>query len=252
MKRVIVASVTACCSRCGECPQLVNSGLRSADTATAANDGARTFSGAGGVVRYRIERRRRARTWIGGRRAGNTGNQDSEERAFAEPAGDRHAAAERLGELPYDAQPKADAARAARAARSELVEGIEDVFHLLGGNAGPRIRHVDRYPPGLGEVGVHGDRAHLGELDGVVHQVANDLLELHAIRLDLGDFRVDRHGQPDVGAAQASALERLDIVEERREREAIDDERDPARAQAGEVEDARDELELVARVAVYG
>src|SRR5207249_2868477 len=229
-------------------------GLRGADGGTAANraHGARTSTGGGGVARRRVERRRRAGTWIGGLRAGDTGDQDAEERAFAEPAGGRHGAAERLGELPYDTQPEADAAGTACATRSELVEGIEHDFDVLGRNAWPRIRHVDRHPPGLGEVCAHGDPARLGELDGIVHQVAHDLLDLHAVRLDFGDLRLHRHGQRDVRAAQASALQRLDLGEERREREALEVERHLARAQAGEVEDARDELELVPRVAVDG
>src|SRR5438552_16706704 len=117
-------------------------GARSRPGARAERTGAR---GEGGRVAIHLverdDRRRKLRC------AGQAARElDPEDRALAEPAGDRDAPAEGVDQLLHDAQTEAHAARLARTARAHLPEGLEDRAQLLGRDARAAVANLDRDP----------------------------------------------------------------------------------------------------------
>ena len=68
-------------------------------------------------------------------------------RAAAVAAGDVEGGAHELGKARADGEAEAEAAVATRARLARLREAREDVLAVLGGDAGPRVRHLHRRHP---------------------------------------------------------------------------------------------------------
>ncbi len=99
--------------------------------------------------------------------------------------------------LERDRQAQPGAARGAGARRVGPPEAIEDVLHLLLRHADAVVPHDDRDRAVVLRDG-HLDRALLGVLDGVDHEVAQDALDPARVEVGRGVGVGQPHGDPDV------------------------------------------------------
>src|SRR5205823_12577473 len=109
---------------------------------------------------------------------------DVEGAALAGEAGELHpeGAAHELGEPSADGEPEAGTAIAPAGRDVRLAEGLEEPVSAIGGDPDARVPHgeviADRAGPlGRAGAGRDDDLTGLGELDGVVEQIEQDLAE---------------------------------------------------------------------------
>ncbi len=158
----------------------------------------------GGGVRHRYRLGRLGRRILGSGQV----DLEHEQRAAVQFAARGHPAAHLLGQLTANRQAQARAARAA--ATVGLGERVEQVVQLIGGDAGPCVTHLGGEKLALAHLARAQqdlDPPRLGELQGVAHQVVEDLLQAHRVpdqpkvRVsvatgDVGQPRLDRPGPP--------------------------------------------------------
>jgi len=101
---------------------------------------------------------------------------DGERTAVARRALHRELAAHQLGQQVGDRQPEAGAGLAGAAAGAAALEGQEDAFEVLLGDADAGVDDLEARHLAL-VVEQQGDRATLGETDGVAEQVEQDLAQ---------------------------------------------------------------------------
>ncbi|MCY1416081.1 hypothetical protein D9M71_315820 [compost metagenome] len=115
---------------------------------------------------------------------------DPEFRTDSRRAADADLAAHLFDQALGDHQPEAGSAGLAGEGVVGLGEGLEQVAQVAVGQADAGVLHADAQ---LGQLvvavvfehGAHGDGAFAGELDGVAHQVGQDLLEAHRVAHEL-------------------------------------------------------------------
>src|SRR5262249_3862560 len=109
---------------------------------------------------------------------------DGEDRTTPDLALHRNATFHRLREMLDDGEAETGAAHVARAAAVDAVEALEEARQMLLGDARTRVPHQNTK---LSVVRAHRRNLYAGAgrvLDGVVHQVGQDLLEGPAIGED--------------------------------------------------------------------
>ena len=115
------------------------------------------------------------------------GNRHCKRAALADFAGDADSAAQGLCNPAADRQPQAGAAELAGHGSVGLNERIEDGLELVGGDADARIDHLHhklRIDLVLDQLGTNLHFSRRGELDGVAHQVHQQLPEARRIGAD--------------------------------------------------------------------
>ncbi|MPL67351.1 hypothetical protein SDC9_13042 [bioreactor metagenome] len=152
----------------------------------------------------------RLRGWPAGSGVLPGGQGEDQGAALAEPAFGADPAALQPRQVLADREAKAHALVAARGAGAlvDLGETVEDDRELVVGNADAGILDPEHHHVALALV-AHGDRAVIGELEGVAEQVGQDLAEAHFVG---GDRQVGHL------AAQLEVLlggHRLHLVEDR-------------------------------------
>ena len=131
--------------------------------------------------------------WLGRGRSGEESGGEPEGGAFAGGAGDADLAAHEFGELFADGQAQAGAAVFAGGGGIDLGEGLEEPADAVGGDSDAGVGNFEADEGGVGEIFFEGsgdgNMAGLGELDGVVHEVKEDLLEALGIAAEMGGER---------------------------------------------------------------
>src|SRR5438445_7740689 len=119
-------------------------------------------------------------------RAISAGRQrDGERAAVAELAAHGDGAAEDLGQLLADVEAEPGAFELASLGRADLLEGSEEALLVVRGDPDTRVGHaeLDR-PASVGRAQPQCHATRVGELDGVVGQVDEDLGQSPAVRLN--------------------------------------------------------------------
>ena len=132
----------------------------------------------------------------------------AERRAPSEDTLDLHRASEGLAEAPHDRQAETDPTGRAGAGAADLPELVEDMRQVVLGDAVARVPHLDLEERRIrARVGPDLDPTALGELDGVIDEVSDDLLQLDPVGQDLRDLGVDREVELEPAFADGVGME---------------------------------------------
>ncbi len=169
------------------------------------------------------------------------GHLDGDRRALPQPRIEADAAAHHVDHAAHHRQAQAAAVRHACGV-GRAIERLEQARHLVGVDADAGVGDLHgEHAPVVMQLGVDGDAAALGVLDGVGEQVVDDLAQAPRIGVDApGQFGP---GLPvNVEVAQGQGL--LDVaqrgIDELVQLEAADAHLEPARGNLGEVDQVAD------------
>src|SRR5205085_3853880 len=97
---------------------------------------------------------------------------DTERTPLSDRASDLQPAAHGIHEALADGQPQPDPLVSVALGVAQLKELVEDVVHVLGRDAGARVRHVDAHSAPAGAAGGHAHTALVSKFDRIADQVA--------------------------------------------------------------------------------